>query len=106
MRAQGMCIAVRCTGTPSVEELAFRLAFRLWGSEGYMKHQDSVVLVVDDDSSLREALSSLIRSTGLSVRTYTSAHEFLQAPRPNAPACLVLDVRLPGLSGLELQREL
>ncbi|MEN3352167.1 MAG: hypothetical protein V7640_325 [Betaproteobacteria bacterium] len=76
------------------------------GSEGHMKHQDCVVLVVDDDTSLREALSSLIRSVGLRVETYASAHEFLQTTRPNAASCLVLDVRLPGLSGLDLQREL
>jgi FixJ family two-component response regulator len=76
------------------------------GSKRPMKHPDCVVLVVDDDASLREALSSLVRSAGLRVETYASAHEFLQATRPNAASCLVLDVRLPGLSGLDLQREL
>jgi FixJ family two-component response regulator len=64
------------------------------------------VFVVDDDASVRESLSSLIRSVGLSVETFSSAHEFLRRQRPQAPACLVLDVRLPGLSGMELQREL
>jgi FixJ family two-component response regulator len=77
-----------------------------FASQGQLKRSDCVVLVVDDDTSLREALSSLIRSVGLPVKTYGSAHEFLQAPRPNAASCLVLDVRLPGLSGLDLQREL
>lgn len=65
-----------------------------------------VVFVVDDDRSLREALSSLIRSIGLRVETFASAQEFLECPRSDAAACLVLDVRLPGLSGLDLQREL
>lgn len=67
---------------------------------------NSMVFVVDDDLSVREALSSLIRSVGLSVETFASAKEFLQFQRPDVPACLVLDVRMPGLSGLELQREL
>jgi FixJ family two-component response regulator len=65
-----------------------------------------IVFVVDDDPSVRGALSSLIRSVGLSVKTFSSAQEFLTSERPDAPACLVLDVRLPGLSGLDLQREL
>ena len=65
-----------------------------------------IVFVVDDDLSVREALSSLIRSVGLGVETFASAREFLEFQRPDATACLVLDVRMPGLSGLELQREL
>ena len=65
-----------------------------------------IVYVVDDDQSVREALSSLIRSVGLEVRTFASAHEFMAFERPPATACLVLDVRMPGLNGLELQREL
>lgn len=65
-----------------------------------------IVFVVDDDLSVREALSSLIRSVGLQVETFASAREFLQRHRPDAPACLVLDVRMPGMSGLELQQEL
>ncbi len=67
---------------------------------------DSVVFVVEDDASVREALHSLIRSVGLRAELFTSAHAFLKHKRPDAPACLVLDVRLPGLSGLDLQREL
>ena len=67
---------------------------------------DSMVFVVDDDASVRESLSSLFRSIGLRVELFSSAQAFLKHQRPNAPACLVLDIRLPGLSGLELQREL
>lgn len=65
-----------------------------------------LVLVVDDDPSMREALSSLIRSAGLRVETYGSAQEFLGRGRPDAPACLVLDMRLPRISGLDLQDRL
>jgi len=63
------------------------------------------VFVVDDDLSVREALSSLIRSVGFHVQTFSSAVEFLQQPRPAGVSCLVLDVRMPGLSGLDLQGE-
>ena len=66
----------------------------------------SVVFIVDDDISIRDALCTLIRSVGLEVRTLTSAAEFLNAALPDVPTCLVLDVRLQGLSGLDLQREL
>lgn len=71
-----------------------------------MKPTDPIVFVVDDDLSVREALSSLIRSVGLRVETFASAQDFLQFRRPDAAACLVLDMRMPGLGGLELQREL
>ena len=71
-----------------------------------MKQPDSIVYVVDDDSSVREAIKSLIRSVGLRVETFGTAQEFLKSARPDAPGCVVLDVRLPGLSGLDLQREL
>src|ERR1044072_939625 len=67
---------------------------------------DAMVFVIDDDESIRESLKSLIRSVGLSVRTFASADEFLQSKRPDVPACLILDVRMPGLSGLDLQRDL
>jgi FixJ family two-component response regulator len=67
---------------------------------------EPMVFVVDDDESIRESLSSLFRSVGLRVELFSSAQAFLKHQRPNVPACLVLDVRLPGLSGLELQREL
>jgi FixJ family two-component response regulator len=65
-----------------------------------------IVFVVDDDGAVREALSSLIRSVGLRVEVFASAREFLRAKVPDCAACLVLDVRLPGLSGMDLQREL
>jgi len=68
--------------------------------------EEPIVFAVDDDASMREALSRLFRSTGMRAQIFASAEDFLALKRPNAPACLVLDVRLPGLSGLELQREL
>src|SRR2546426_12809961 len=71
-----------------------------------MAEEDPVVYVVDDDPSVRKALDSLIRSVGLGVQTFASAQDFLRSKLPDAPGCLVLDVRLPGLSGLDLQREL
>src|ERR1700738_4519350 len=64
------------------------------------------VYVVDDDVSMRESVGSLIRSAGLRVETFASAQEFLARPRAEVPSCLVLDVKLPGLSGLDLQQEL
>ena len=65
-----------------------------------------VVLIVDDDLAVREALEDLLRSVDLRVETFGSAQEFLSANLPAAPSCLVLDVRMPGLSGLDLQAEL
>lgn len=70
------------------------------------KQSAPVVFVVDDDAAVRESLDSLIRSVGLRVESFPSAREFLLQKAPEAPACLVLDVRLPGLSGLDVQREL
>src|SRR5258708_4915291 len=71
-----------------------------------MSETCSPVYVVDDDESLRESVGSLIRSAGLRVETLASAQEFLARPRTELPSCLVLDVKLPGLSGLDLQQEL
>jgi FixJ family two-component response regulator len=65
-----------------------------------------MVFVVDDDSAVRTSLKRLIQSLGLDAQTFASAHEFLGESRPDRPACLVLDVRLPDLSGLDLQQEL
>ncbi len=65
---------------------------------------DAMVFVVDDDAPMRESLRNLIRSVGLRVEIFSSAQEFLESNRPEMPSCLVLDVRLPGLSGLDLQR--
>jgi FixJ family two-component response regulator len=67
---------------------------------------EPIVFVVDDDPPVRRSIERLIQSIGLKVQTFQSAAEFLQHVRPEGPACLVLDVRLPGLSGLDLQREL
>ena len=71
-----------------------------------MNEKNGLVFIVDDDRHTRESLSNLIRSAGLSAQTFSSAQEFLAAERPKAPSCLLLDVQLPGLSGLDLQREL
>ncbi len=71
-----------------------------------MSATSPVIFVVDDDRSVRESLRRLLTSRGLAVQVFPSAQAFLDAPRPDGPACLVLDVRLPGLSGLDLQREL
>jgi FixJ family two-component response regulator len=65
-----------------------------------------IVFVIDDDASMRAALSSLIRSVGLRVEVFSSAHDFLATKRADGPSCLILDVRLPGVSGLDFQIEL
>ena len=67
---------------------------------------DTIVFVVDDDVSVRESLDLLIRSTGWRVQTFRSAKEFLAHPRSAVPCCLILDVSLPDLNGLELQRQI
>jgi FixJ family two-component response regulator len=66
----------------------------------------ATVFVVDDDASVREAVSNLLRSVGLQARAFASAQEFLISARPDAAACLVLDIRMPGLGGLDCQRQL
>jgi FixJ family two-component response regulator len=71
-----------------------------------VKDADAIVFVVDDDSSIREAIKSLVSLVGLRVETFGTAQEFLRNERPDVPGCVVLDVELPGLSGLDLQREL
>ncbi len=68
--------------------------------------EEPIVFVVDDDASVRDALSNLFRSVGLRVKVFTSAHEFLQHKLPDAPSCLILDIRLPRVSGLDFQAEL
>jgi FixJ family two-component response regulator len=67
---------------------------------------DPVIFVVDDDASMREALAGVIASGGLRVECFASAHDFLRHAAPDAPSCLVLDVRMPDVGGFELQREL
>ncbi len=71
-----------------------------------MREPDPIVFVIDDDALIRDGIQSLIKSIGLRVETFASARDFMLAKRPDAPACLVLDVRMPGLSGLDLQRKL
>ena len=71
-----------------------------------MSENKPVVFVIDDSPSVRDALDSLIRSVHLNVQAFGSIEEFLQFKRPDAPGCIVLDVRLPGLSGLDFQREM
>jgi CheY-like chemotaxis protein len=71
-----------------------------------LTEEQPVVFVVDDDASVRDALADLLRSVGLGVESFGSTQEFLQSKRPDTPGCIVLDVRLPGLSGLEFQRTL
>jgi FixJ family two-component response regulator len=71
-----------------------------------MPEVSAVVFVIDDDPSIRGALEDLVGSVGLEVRPFASAQDFLQSKLPDAPACLVLDVRLPGMSGLTFQKEL
>lgn len=71
-----------------------------------MRRDRPTVFVIDDDESMRRSLDSLLRSVGLEVRLYAATQEFMRAARPDAPSCLVLDVRLPGMSGLTFQQEL
>jgi len=71
-----------------------------------MNEASPVVFIVDDDPIVCTSMKRLIRTLGLEVRTFASAREFLQARRPDGPGCLVLDVRMPELSGLDLQQEL
>jgi FixJ family two-component response regulator len=71
-----------------------------------MAEATSTVIVIDDDPAVRESIGSLLRSVGLQAKLLASVDEFLKAGRPDGPACLVLDVRLPGRSGLDFQREL
>ena len=71
-----------------------------------MSHPEPTVFVVDDDISVRESLKNLLRSVGLKVETFRTAQEFQSRPPSSVPSCLVLDIRLPGLSGLDLQRQL
>lgn len=71
-----------------------------------MKEGSAVVFIIDDDASMRSALRDLVSSVGLQARPFGSPEEFLKAARPEVPSCLILDVRLPGMSGLTFQRHL
>jgi FixJ family two-component response regulator len=75
-------------------------------TESPMKEQSSTVIVIDDDPEVRNSLDSLLRSMGFQVKLLSSVSEFLALDQPKEPTCLVLDVRLPGQSGLDFQREL
>ena len=71
-----------------------------------MRQPDPVIAIVDDDPSVREGLESLVRAAGWRAQTFASAQEFLAHPRAEAPSCLILDLQLPGLSGLDLQKRM
>jgi FixJ family two-component response regulator len=71
-----------------------------------MGDAESIVFIIDDDELYRASAERLVRSVGFSVQSFASADDFLSSRRPNLPSCLILDVRLPGLSGLDLQQEL
>ena len=71
-----------------------------------MSKDNPIVYVLDDDSRVREALTSLLSSVGLRVEVFASAAEYLKFQKPDSPACLILDLQLPGMSGLDLQREI
>ena len=71
-----------------------------------MPSEQQIAFVIDDDQAVREGLSSLLRSVDIAVETFGSAGDFLRSKRPDVPSCLILDVRLPGMSGLEFQEEL
>jgi FixJ family two-component response regulator len=75
-------------------------------AENAVKEQSSTVIVIDDDPEIRDSLASLLRSMGFQVRLLSSVNEFLSSDRPEDPTCVILDVRLPGKSGLDLQRDL
>src|SRR3977135_3458115 len=72
---------------------------------GTPEHQPTIV-VIDDDASMRRALENLLQSVGFGVELFASPQEFLQSERPDRPGCIVLDVRFPGRSGLDMQRDL
>ena len=91
------------TPEPTRSDFSIHSAQGRWS---FMTEQPPIVFVIDDDASIRDALKSLIRSVGLKVELFGSPREFLQPKRPDVPSCLVLDVRLPGESGLDFQREL
>jgi FixJ family two-component response regulator len=71
-----------------------------------MKEAESIVFIIDDDPLYRASTERLLRSVGFTVQSFQSARDFVGSRRPNVPSCLILDVRLPGLSGLDLQRDL
>jgi FixJ family two-component response regulator len=95
-----------CWQSPAPRERFFNSPYRTNGNGVLMTEVASVVFVVDDDPSVRRAIKRLVESVGLRVEGFGSPEEFLRSVRPDVPSCLVLDVRLPGMSRLEFQREL
>src|SRR6202167_6038415 len=93
-------------GVDGFSRLHLSLHFTARGRICHMKEPEPIIFVIDDDRLIREGLQSLIKSVGLRVETFASAQDFLAAKPPDAPSCLVLDVRMPGLSGLDLQLKL
>src|ERR1700682_4382381 len=85
-------------------EQFLNLPYRRWAV--LMSEPPPIVFVIDDDESVRDAIHTLLRSVDLKVELFGSTREFLQRKRPDVPSCLVLDVRLPGKSGIDFQREL
>ncbi len=73
---------------------------------GGIEHERPLAYVIDDDAEVRDGIKSLLRSVDIAVETFGSTKDFLRTKRPNLPGCLILDVRLPGMSGLEFQTEL
>ena len=98
-----MAVSGRRHGIPGAR--CFNLHFP-FAQEIPMTDARSIVFVVDDDASVRDAISNLLESVGLRAKVFDSTEAFWKAPRPDAPSCLVLDVRLPGASGLEFQETL
>ena len=76
------------------------------GMNPEIQQDQAIAYVIDDDAGLRDGVSNLLRSVDIAVEQFGSTKEFLDRERPNVPGCLVLDVRLPGMSGLEFQAEL
>src|SRR5215470_18556045 len=85
---------------------SFTLRLRSTTKKKHMRESDAVIAIVDDDPSVRRGLQRLIRSAGWKAETFASAQEFLARPRTAFPSCLVLDLQLPGLSGLDLQKRM
>ena len=71
-----------------------------------MVEEQTMIYVIDDDESVRKAFGRLLRSVNLEVETFSSAEEFLKGPKANRNACIIVDIRMPGLTGLDLQRKL
>ncbi len=99
-------MATMSTGKIGREPYTASAAIAARSIEVTMPHDTSIVFVVDDDVSVRESLELLIRTAGWQPEMFASAQEFLSRPRATVPCCLVLDVTLPGLTGLELQQQL